>query len=38
MSIVVLAGLLTAGIIMTAKKNQRAEVLVPALIKKQNRR
>ena len=38
MSIVVLAGLLTAGIIMTAKKTERAEVLVPALIKKQNRR
>lgn len=40
MEIVVLAGLLTAAIIMAAKKGERAEVLVPAKIpaRKQPRR
>lgn len=36
MSIVVLAGLLTTAIIMTAKKGERAEVLVPAKIPARN--
>jgi hypothetical protein len=37
MEIVVLAGLLSAALILTAKKTERTEALVPVTAKKQNR-